>query len=79
VNSGCEIPAEYDPLMVKLTAWGEDRRLCLGRMRRALEEIKLIGTSTNLPLLQSILQTPEFQQGSYTTQFQARPTLGPND
>jgi pyruvate carboxylase len=65
--------------MVKLTVWGENRGASLARMLRALEEIKLIGTSTNLPLLQSILRTPEFQQGNYSTQFQARPTLGPND
>jgi acetyl/propionyl-CoA carboxylase alpha subunit len=73
VYSGCEVPAEYDPLIAKLTVWGEDRAACLARLKRALMEFKLVGTSTNLPLLQRIVQALDFEQGTYDSEFLAHP------
>lgn len=73
VYSGCEVPAEYDPLIGKLAVWGEDRAACLARLKRALMEFKLVGTSTNLTLLQRIVQALDFEQGTYDSEFLARP------
>ncbi len=67
VYCGCYIPAEYDPLVAKLVVWGPDRELCLARLRRALRECSLTGAPTNLPLVQRIIEQPEFVQGRYTT------------
>ena len=73
VYSGCAIPGEYDPLIAKLTVWGEERPVCLQRMRRSLEEFKLVGPPTNLSLIQNILSTAEFVRGSYVTGFRPQP------
>jgi acetyl/propionyl-CoA carboxylase alpha subunit len=73
VTNGCPVPGDYDPLIAKLAAWGEDRQGCIGRMRRALDEFKITGIETNLTLLQAILSTPEFGQGRYSTDFQPHP------
>ncbi len=65
----CEVPAAYVPMLAKLTVWAEDRDMCLQRLRRALEDFTIIGTPTNLPLLQRIVHAPAFVSGEYTTDF----------
>jgi acetyl-CoA carboxylase biotin carboxylase subunit len=69
VYAGYAIPMEYDPLISKLVAWGENRDQALDRMRRALEEYQIVGIRTNIPYLRRILRHPEFAAGRYDTQF----------
>ncbi|MCL4805673.1 MAG: ATP-grasp domain-containing protein [Anaerolineae bacterium] len=66
-----EVPAFYDPLIAKVTVWAADRPACIDRMRRALEDFAIIGAPTNLPLLMSIMRSPGFVDGHYTTDFLA--------
>lgn len=73
VYCGCYIPAEYDPLIAKLVVWGASRQDCLSRMRQALRECQLTGTPTNLPLVQRIVEHPDFVDGVYTTDFLPSP------
>jgi acetyl/propionyl-CoA carboxylase alpha subunit len=73
VYGGCQVPGDYDPSIAKLAVWGTDRHSCIERMRCALDEFNITGIETNLSLLQSILTTPEFGQGRYSTDFQASP------
>ena len=73
MQCGSDVPAAYDPLIAKLTTWGSDRQMAALRMRCALEDSKLIGTPTNLPLLQRILHSPEFLAGQYDTEFLHHP------
>jgi acetyl/propionyl-CoA carboxylase alpha subunit len=71
--SGCDVPALYDPLIAKLVVWAPDREACLARMARALEEFKLVGVPSNLPLIQRILRDPSFRRGQYTTELLRQP------
>jgi acetyl-CoA carboxylase, biotin carboxylase subunit len=73
VYSGCDVSAQYDPLLAKLTVWGPDRPTCLARLRCALEDFKLVGAPTNLPTLQQLLHEPALAQGDYTTDFLTHP------
>jgi acetyl/propionyl-CoA carboxylase alpha subunit len=73
VYSGCYIPAEYDPLIVKVAANGASRVDCLARLRQALRETQLTGAPTNLPLVQRIIDHPDFVDGVYTTDFLPSP------
>ncbi len=75
VYSRCDIPGNYDPLIAKLSVWAEDREPCVQRMRRALKDFVLIGTPTNLPLLQRIMRAPDFEPGIYSTEFLEKPLL----
>jgi acetyl/propionyl-CoA carboxylase alpha subunit len=65
VCSGCQVPAEYDPLIAKLVAWGADRSSARRRLDRALGEFKLGGTATTLPLAQRLVRDPAFVNGTY--------------
>ena len=65
--SGCEVPAQYDPIVAKVITWGQDRSECVRRLQRALGEIALIGVATTLPIQQLIAHHPEFLRAEYDT------------
>lgn len=66
---GYEVPIYYDPMISKLIAYGPNRETAIRRLDRALTEFTLTGIKTNIVLHKSILQSPKFLDGSYTTQF----------
>jgi acetyl-CoA carboxylase biotin carboxylase subunit len=66
---GYEVPIYYDPMIAKLIAWGPDRDTAIRRLDRALTEFTLTGIKTNIIVHKSILHSPKFLDGTYTTQF----------
>ncbi|MEK7356757.1 MAG: acetyl-CoA carboxylase biotin carboxylase subunit [Bdellovibrionota bacterium] len=66
---GYEVPIYYDPMISKLIAWGPTRDVAIRRLDRALTEFTLTGIKTNISMHKSILSSPKFLDGSYTTQF----------
>ncbi|MGH9535672.1 MAG: acetyl-CoA carboxylase biotin carboxylase subunit, partial [Terriglobales bacterium] len=77
IYAGWNVPLEYDPLLSKLIAWGENRPQALARMRRALGEYHIGGIRTNLPLFRRILDDPEFAAGHVDTGYLARLLAAP--
>lgn len=73
VYPGCNVPAQYDPIIAKLTVWATNREICTQRLQRALQDFACAGIPTNLPLLQQIVQEPAFLAGEYDTEFLTRP------
>jgi acetyl-CoA carboxylase, biotin carboxylase subunit len=69
VYMGFEVSPYYDPLISKLVVWGETRPQAIARMRRALEEYKIVGIRTNIPFHQTLLDTYPFITGKYDTRF----------
>jgi len=67
--AGYEVPIHYDPMLAKLIVWGEDRKACIARLKRALAEFSVTGIKTNTVLHKNIIDHPKFLDGSYTTQF----------
>jgi acetyl-CoA carboxylase biotin carboxylase subunit len=67
--SGYQVPPYYDALLAKLIAWGQDRQEALARMRRALDEIRLEGIQTTIPLHHKLLCHPQFCAGAIHTRF----------
>ena len=64
--SGYKVPPHYDSMISKLIVHGKNRNECLLRLRRALEEYVIGGTlSTNIPLHQMLIATPDFIDGNY--------------
>ena len=66
---GWVVPLDYDPLLAKLIAYGEDRTQVINRLRRALAEYFIGGIKTNLSLFRRILLHPDFQAGRVDTGF----------
>ena len=69
VYSGFSISPYYDSLIAKLIVSGETRGEALLRMRRALEEFKIIGIRTNIPFHQRMMYSTSFMAGQYDTRF----------
>lgn len=66
---GAEVSPYYDSLLSKLICWGETRGEAILRMRRALEEYRILGVTTNIPFHQNIMDSHRFIAGSFDTQF----------
>ncbi len=68
LDAGSDVPAAYNPLIAKLTVWGEDRQQAIARLERALRECLIVGVSTNIPFIQRVFGTPEFLDGAYDSE-----------
>jgi acetyl-CoA carboxylase biotin carboxylase subunit len=66
---GSEITPYYDSLMAKLIVLGETRGEAVLRMRRALEEFRITGVTTILPLHIQLMNSTRFQAGQFDTTF----------
>ncbi len=69
VEAGDEVSLSYDPMISKLIVHGPDRGAAVARLRRALADLRVLGVTTNLPLLERITRTPAFAAGETTTGF----------
>ncbi|MBW7885735.1 MAG: biotin carboxylase, partial [Caldilineaceae bacterium] len=69
---GCQIPIRYDSLLAKVVVWDDNREKCLNRAYRALQEFRVIGVQTNLPLHLRVLAEGNFAGGTYDTSFMQR-------
>ncbi|HEY9384371.1 MAG TPA: acetyl-CoA carboxylase biotin carboxylase subunit [Gemmatimonadales bacterium] len=72
VESGSEISLYYDSLLAKLIVHGEDRPAAIRRMRRALDELVVVGIATNQGLLRRLLADGEFGRGEVDIQYLER-------
>ena len=69
VYPGFEITSFYDPMIAKLIVWGETRGQAILRMRRALEEYRIVGVRTNIPFHQTLMDSHRFMGGQFDTRF----------
>src|SRR6202046_504098 len=69
VYSGWTVPNDYDPMLGKLIASGENREEAIARLRRALAELYAAGIKTNLGLFRRILATGDFPTGNISTRW----------
>jgi acetyl-CoA carboxylase biotin carboxylase subunit len=69
VYPGYEVTPYYDPLISKLICYGETRGEAILRMRRALEEYRIMGVKTNIPFHQHMMDSHRFLSGQFYTKF----------
>ncbi len=69
VDAGDEVSTFYDPMLGKIIAWGESREAAATRLRKALDDIEIVGVTTNRALLSSVLGEEEFLAGRIATNF----------
>jgi acetyl-CoA carboxylase biotin carboxylase subunit len=76
IELGDEITLYYDSLLAKLIVWAPDRGRAIARMRRALDELVLLGVATNQGFHRRLLADPAFAAGEIDIQFlDRRPEL----
>jgi acetyl-CoA carboxylase, biotin carboxylase subunit len=69
VYAGWTVPIEYDPLLAKLSVWGETRDSAIQRIRRAVSEYRIVGMTTNLGLFEKVMADEHFRAGDLHTAF----------
>ena len=63
------IPPNYDSMIGKVIVWGANRMEAINRMKRALDELVIIGIKTNVEFQKEILNKEEFIQNKIDTSF----------
>ncbi|GAC1597562.1 MAG: acetyl-CoA carboxylase biotin carboxylase subunit [Candidatus Velthaea sp.] len=64
---GFEITPDYDSMIAKLIVWGRDRSEALQRLARAIDEYRISGVPTTLPLLRALVDFGPVVDASYGT------------
>ncbi|MHA1547540.1 MAG: acetyl-CoA carboxylase biotin carboxylase subunit [Alphaproteobacteria bacterium] len=62
---GYRVPPYYDSLIGKLIVRGRDRKECLMRLRRALDEYVIDGIKTTIPLFGELINNEDIIAGNY--------------
>ena len=69
VAEGDVVPSEFDSMIAKIIAYGQDRKEALSRLQRALRESVVVikGGASNKTFLLELLSRPEVQRGEVHT------------
>jgi acetyl/propionyl-CoA carboxylase alpha subunit/acetyl-CoA carboxylase carboxyltransferase component len=76
VAEGDDIPAEFDSMIAKIVAWGQDRDEALSRLQRGLAQTLVVvaGGTTNKAFLLALASRPEVRAGEYDNRWLDRLT-----
>ncbi|MHC4959863.1 MAG: acetyl-CoA carboxylase biotin carboxylase subunit [Planctomycetota bacterium] len=69
VHAGYRVPSTYDSLIAKLIVSAPTRAGAIGRLARALDEYRIEGIKTTIPLHAEIIRNAFFKRGDYDTGF----------
>ena len=69
VREGDAVGVDYDPMIAKVVACGDDRIAALHRLRGALEAVEVAGVVTNRDFLAAVLSDRRFCAGAVDTGF----------
>ena len=67
VREGDLVTPNYDPMLAKLIVWAPSRPEALQRMRRALDEFVVLGTTTNIRFLRELCDNRDVISGRTDT------------
>ncbi|WP_199512560.1 ATP-binding protein [Nucisporomicrobium flavum] len=75
-REGDRIPPDFDSMIAKIVAWGQDRAEALSRLRRALDDTTVVidGGTTNRSFLLGLLGRPEVHAGRFDNHWLDRLT-----
>lgn len=69
LNGPARIFPDYDPMISKMIAWGEDRTEALHHLLKGLREYAILGVQTNIMFLQEILQDDDYIHNRISTRY----------
>jgi len=75
LHEGQEILPYFDSLLMKIIAFGKDRKEAILRLKRAVEETIIEGVKTNIPFFKVLLEDEDFFDGNFDTEFIERKRL----
>lgn len=72
ISEGDQISVYYDPMIGKMSAQAETRKLCIQKLALALRKCRFLGTKTNINFLLNLLEHPDHVSGKFDTDFIAK-------
>jgi len=69
VETGSQVTIHYDPMLAKVIAHAPTRIAAAHRLARALDNLRVHGVHSNVPLLREILRHDAFLSGTLSTHF----------
>jgi acetyl-CoA carboxylase biotin carboxylase subunit len=63
IERGSEVPLFYDSLLGKLVVWAESRERAIKRMRRALQDLVIVGVPSSREFHLRVMHEPSFCRG----------------
>ena len=69
IEAGSEVSLYYDPMLAKLIVYAPTRDAAIARMRRALDELTVVGVETSAPFHRRVFQEKDFLQGNLTINY----------
>jgi acetyl-CoA carboxylase biotin carboxylase subunit len=75
LHEGQEILPYFDSLLMKIIAFGKDRKEAISRLKRAIGETIIEGIKTNIPFFKVLLEDEDFLAGIFNTEFIERKRL----
>jgi len=66
-RAGSVVTPHYDSLLAKVIAFGEDRPQALARLTAALDDLRILGVTTNAGFLSRLLRVPDVAAGRLDT------------
>jgi acetyl-CoA/propionyl-CoA carboxylase, biotin carboxylase, biotin carboxyl carrier protein len=67
LRAGTRVGSDYDPMLSKIIAWGVDRDAARRRLDRALADTVVLGVTTNVAFLRTLLVDPAVAAGTMDT------------
>eukprot|EP00008_Paramoeba_atlantica_P008239 CAMPEP_0201479292 /NCGR_PEP_ID=MMETSP0151_2-20130828/3992_1 /ASSEMBLY_ACC=CAM_ASM_000257 /TAXON_ID=200890 /ORGANISM="Paramoeba atlantica, Strain 621/1 / CCAP 1560/9" /LENGTH=658 /DNA_ID=CAMNT_0047860701 /DNA_START=190 /DNA_END=2166 /DNA_ORIENTATION=+ len=79
IREGDTVSVFYDPMIAKLIVWDQNRHRAMQKMRKALDDFRVSGLSTNISFLKTLASHPSFLDVDIDTGFipRHRDTLFP--
>ncbi|HEV2369907.1 MAG TPA: biotin carboxylase N-terminal domain-containing protein, partial [Acidimicrobiales bacterium] len=69
---GTSVGTAYDPMLAKVVAWASDRPAALARLDTALGDAVILGVTTNVAFLRSLVRHPDVIAGRLDTELVER-------
>ena len=69
VEEGDDVSIHYDPMISKLSTWGNNRSEAITRMVRALDEYDIAGVPTTISFCKMTMEHESFRSGRFSTHF----------
>jgi acetyl-CoA carboxylase biotin carboxylase subunit len=69
IEVGSEISLYYDPMLAKLIVHAPTRAAAIARMRRALDELNVVGVETSAAFHRRVMQEPDFIAGNLSINY----------
>jgi 3-methylcrotonyl-CoA carboxylase alpha subunit len=69
VCQGGVVSIHYDPMIAKLIVWDQNRTSALRRLSNALDDVQIVGVTTNTGFLSNIARHPAFERAEVETGF----------